>query len=386
MMEITSAVTDVMVEEDIYNGILIEIFEYVHVEPSSVSGQQRMTDDDTGHDTTIIPSNTQEGIINLTLVSKRFYNIISNHHDENGTKKWNIIPVLEISPPSPPQQQQSSARTFFHNMYNYTKNNEIHNKQHYHHLIVKNIHQIYCNIDDWSEVDGILRGVQLTGIMSLQFLPPYLSETNEFVTWNNNNIYHFIAGLLRLCPNIHEIDISNINEKHIGYAFSLGDVDLDHLERIRWNHIQVTSQFGLNGYQMYSSNHLKHIHMDDSVFCCFYNERMNGVEINFRDYEEESEEGDTNNNIIGNHDDIDDDEYENIFLFHECCENLESVSIRNAHYVGHEDNTTKKCITQQALIKFVKNTARTLQWFRSDLSPENIRILQTEFENIQFLN
>jgi len=186
MMEITSAVTDVMVEEDIYNGILIEIFEYVHVEPSSVS-RQRMTDDDR-HDTTIIPSNTQEGIINLTLVSKRFYNIISNHHDENGTKKWNIIPVLEISPPPPSQQQQSSARTFFHNMYNYTKNNEIHNKQHYH------------------------------------------------------------------------------------------------------------------------------------------------------------------------------------------------------HYVGHEDNTTKKCITQQALIKFVKNTARTLQWFRSDLSPENMRILRTEFENITFLN
>lgn len=89
-----------MVEDDIYNGILIEIFEYVHVALSSVSGQQRMTDDPGHETTTLIPSNTQEGIINLTLVSKRFYHIISTHHDANGTKKWNITPVLVISPPS----------------------------------------------------------------------------------------------------------------------------------------------------------------------------------------------------------------------------------------------------------------------------------------------
>ena len=43
-------------------------------------------------------------------------------------------------------------------------------------------------------------------------------------------------------------------------------------------------------------------------------------------------------------------------------------------------------IAQNVLINFVRNVPSTLVWFRSDLSTENIRMLQLERPGIELVN
>merc|ERR1712238_81275 len=91
-------------------------------------------------------------------------------------------------------------------------------------------------------------------------------------------------------------------------------------------------------------------------------------------------------NFNDDHDDIalsyemfeEEDDLNNICIFHHCRENLQRVSIRNARCsIIYPQPTIVKCVTQKALIKFVRN-APSLKWFRSDLSKENVDMLQTD--------
>jgi hypothetical protein len=73
--------------------------------------------------------------------------------------------------------------------------------------------------------------------------------------------------------------------------------------------------------------------------------------------------------------------FNNHFIFHRCCKALERVSIRNARCYRN----VLICIPQNALIKFVRNVP-SLRWFRSDLTQENIDMLQLERPDIELLN
>jgi hypothetical protein len=73
------------------------------------------------------------------------------------------------------------------------------------------------------------------------------------------------------------------------------------------------------------------------------------------------------------------------FIFHYCSKTLERVSIRNAKYSTFNHNYGV-CVPQSALVKFIRNGPPTLRWFRSDLSKENITMLQNERPEIKFLN
>lgn len=365
----SASVADIMAEEDIYDGILIKIFEYVHVDKMSSSGQ-RINDDE---EETIMPGKTQDDIINLTLVSKRFHKIISTH-EENGTrKKWNIVTVFEITPPQ--QQRVSSVERLFNNLREHSLNEEIKNKlQQYRYLFVKDKHMINCDIDSLYDLWTLAanNNIQLTGIISLHISQLFINST----TSNNNSKkeFYFIVALMIILPNLLEINLSNINGRDVGWAFDCRHLDIWNLERIKWNNIQLESNFWLDGYQIRTSDNLKHIIMDHSIFFCFYNRGRQG----FADFEEIEEP---------------DDDDDNIFIFHQCCENVERISIRNAKYTEQRsDNTDDERlfittpITQNALIKFVRNAPPTLQWFRSDLFKENVEMLLKERPTIEFLN
>ena len=70
----------------------------------------------------------------------------------------------------------------------------------------------------------------------------------------------------------------------------------------------------------------------------------------------------------------------NKFLFHHCSENLERVSIKNATTIGIDTNTP---IPQAELVKFVRKVP-SLRYFSSDLTPDNIAMLQQERSDIVF--
>jgi hypothetical protein len=59
---------------------------------------------------------------------------------------------------------------------------------------------------------------------------------------------------------------------------------------------------------------------------------------------------------------------------------LERVSLRNAKV---DFDGLNQILPQYGLLKFVRNTP-TLRWFRSDLSPENVAILQAERPEVTF--
>merc|ERR1712232_1534627 len=61
------------------------------------------------------------------------------------------------------------------------------------------------------------------------------------------------------------------------------------------------------------------------------------------------------------------------------CTSVERLSIRNACLYG-------KRLPQNALIKFVRNAPSSLRWFRSDLTKQNIHVLQKGRPGIEFLN
>ena len=91
----------------------------------------------------------------------------------------------------------------------------------------------------------------------------------------------------------------------------------------------------------------------------------------------------------------DDEEVTKTFLFHDCgSEVLERVSIRNAvvrvEFIRDDgfrgsDNDELIPIPQAALIKFIRNAPTTMRWFRSNLTQENIQMLQQERPKIEFV-
>ena len=84
--------------------------------------------------------------------------------------------------------------------------------------------------------------------------------------------------------------------------------------------------------------------------------------------------------------DLEDDEQSNFFLFYKCSNKLERVSIRNGTWYDYESDVKKTVVVPQtALIKFVRN-ALSLKWFRSNLSHENMDMLQSERPDIELLN
>jgi len=65
---------------------------------------------------------------------------------------------------------------------------------------------------------------------------------------------------------------------------------------------------------------------------------------------------------------------------------IERVSMTNAKFEAPWDAVDTWPVSQNALIKFVRNTSSTLRWFRSDLTTDNVEMLQKEFPEIEFLN
>ena len=255
-------------------------------------------------------------------------------------------------------------------------NDETNSKAHYYsHLELKDIYNIFRNEEEEEfSGDGLLDNIQLTGIVSLRVVPPSRplkdSITNG-IDRDRLECLFLIALLVSMLPNLRDIDFSNNNLEGDFWSEWLnpgfGFTHMDSIESVRWDNNQGDAKASLTGALLQFCDNLTQIIMDDSIFEMEeYLFDDNGEEISVS-YEMLEEEVDLNN----------------VFIFHHCCENLQRVSIQNARYTFFVD-TIVNCVTQKALIKFVRH-APSLKWFRSDLSQENVNMLQTERPNIEFV-
>jgi hypothetical protein len=71
------------------------------------------------------------------------------------------------------------------------------------------------------------------------------------------------------------------------------------------------------------------------------------------------------------------------FFFFACNSSLERVSLKGGRYVAMANAAERVDFPQWALMRFVRRT-QTLKWFRSDLTQENIELLQYERPDIEF--
>jgi hypothetical protein len=75
--------------------------------------------------------------------------------------------------------------------------------------------------------------------------------------------------------------------------------------------------------------------------------------------------------------------YRDIFCLRHCNAFLERVSLKNAKYCSFLEGHPQ-IFPQFGLVRFVRGTP-SLRWFRSDLSPENVAILQAERPEVTFV-
>mmetsp|Transcript_29834 Transcript_29834/g.32077 ORF Transcript_29834/g.32077 Transcript_29834/m.32077 type:complete len:338 (+) Transcript_29834:173-1186(+) len=190
--------------------------------------------------------------------------------------------------------------------------------------------------------------IRMDGIESLDLRLPFQTPSVE-------NMFSLPYILSHILPNLREFDATNLNVRRGYRILNEFSTKCPRLEKITWHNIAHYVRFEADGIEMQSSYALKELSMDNSTFCC-----SSGFMDRFSN--------------LNNHLDT--------YLFCKCGSKvLERISIRNATW-----GMQKIGIPQNALIKLVRNAPSTLTWFRSDLTPENIDLLEKEFPGIEFQN
>jgi hypothetical protein len=163
------------------------------------------------------------------------------------------------------------------------------------------------------------------------------------------------AVLTFVMPCLKEIDLSNacVTESALRYFADECPV----LEKVTWNNHHANTH--MSGRALNACPRLKEITMDDSIFTYHFGESA----------------------VIHAPDDG-----RHYCIFAHCNTNLVRVSIKNAKCREPEVFSSPgpaETFPQIGLVKFVRNTP-SLRWFGSDLSPENVAILQAERPEVTF--
>jgi len=290
---------------------------------------------------------TQEELRTLTVISKAI-----NKDCKRPGIEWKLIPVFVISP-SPAQSEQklqenSIGRTkrLLQNLGQHQRDVHTNNQfQQYQYMVVNHIDN-FNELGHYVEVERMTENIRFEGVKSLNI--SLLSQT-RLRLWDS-----LPRALSCMVPNLCELDISNTTFNHSILACFIERCP--HLEKITGNNMGYSKwrYITTSGEEMKSATNLRELIMDNPIFCS-----LDAIEMS----------------DLNNHHDI--------FLFHQCGSKvLERLSIRNAKYAFEEDVT----IPQNVLIKFVRNAPSSLRWFRSDLSQENMDMLQLERLNIELVN
>ena len=281
----------------------------------------------------------QLGLMHASSVSKHWHQVI---HLNPGMAQHRISPVLKISASQNKEDAGRSVRLmeFLQANVNKLQRSQI--------LELHDVNKFY----DQEQI--IQRWFQLEGIVSLDVSSP--SKVSGVI-----NMSSFIDYLLRL-PNLRKINLSNIGGERFDEVLDSFSTHCLQLERIIWNNIDTDCDIWMTGFDMRKATNLREIIMDESIFTYLM---------------DDDDDIDTISDLENN---------PRSFLFHYCTSQvLERISIRHAKYSLNHGNVPR-IFPQNALIKYIRNAPRSLRWFRSDLSVENIEMLQLERLGIEFVN
>jgi hypothetical protein len=270
----------------------------------------------------------QESLVNLSFVSIKFNDIIAGNEPGNKNK---IIPVFEV---------KTSLGTLFENLRVYFMNKKTRNKlQSYVIMRVK-------GLDKFQDLNNqIAKDIQMNGITSLD-----LSSGSRGTTAS------LISALFSMLPNLRQVDISS---KEISLRYILKELfrSCPSLEKLTMHN---STGFCLSAFGMGFPSNIKEIYIDNSYFDAYENDEL----VRMAD--------------LNNHQDT--------FMFQYCCNALERVSIRNMKLDQIYNVKQQLKFNQNASIKFIRNAPQTLRWFRSDLTQKNMKMLRMERPGIELLN
>jgi FtsZ-binding cell division protein ZapB len=189
--------------------------------------------------------------------------------------------------------------------------------------------------------------LQLTGVTTLD-LSRNPHDGSPFVS------DYCLVALADILPNLREIDLSYIDTgpKLMEGPEHVFICKCPNLTRITWN------------------GSYRHIAIDGSDFDRAVNVTelyLNGAVFSIAAFEEQGED-----DFVG----------EVPWYMLHYCKRLERLSIKDATRVGDDDNMHP--LPQEMIIKFVRHSP-TLQWLRSDLTAENVAMLQLELPDITFV-
>lgn len=202
---------------------------------------------------------------------------------------------------------------------------------------------------DWDSIEAMLDdGTQLDGVKRLE-----LASHN--VVWKRG--YSFAELLAQIFPNLREIDTASLAPH--SYPRQLCSGFFTHCpNRSRFKMAkQSTIMNNLHGGDSQRHPHLTDLTLDDCKF-----------------------QTDTIDTAFALRDPTNADTY----MFHRCS-NLERLSIKNARYEVYSPASDFRSVSQKMLIKMVR-LHPNLRWLRSDLTQENIAMLQEERLDIVFVS
>ena len=274
---------------------------------------------------------------------------------------------------------QSRARWFVFNMNQYFQNStKTRILQGFQHWKIQDLKEFndnrYEHIRD-DELERLTQNIRMTGIVALDMsssLPtaPRQRQHQRII------LYRAISCMV---PNLRKLDLSHtcMHPCNLGYFA----VRCPRLEIIRWNYNGGDMSIDAKCDDLQFMNNLKELYLDN---WCFGFDHYRRIDEN-RDTVDVDDDDDNDNSVTEIEAMSDSNNYPNVFLFCRLCNKpLERISIRNARCM--DPDWAQQIIPQNVLMKFVRKAPETLVWFRSDLSPENIRILQSERPGIQLLN
>ena len=371
----------------------------------------------------------QDSIMSASCVSKQWH---QECNSDNLGLETKVVPILQLSPKQPPKEYADvhddiedyyyyyfygSTRRLLRYFQRYQKDQE--RMERYRRLVLQDVHKfdkIFFNVDDTAN------RVQLPWIIELDmsWISSVTQTTTQVMKYHTTtNLPYYLS---RILPNLKTLNLSKTGLSYDVLRSFTNQCPL--LERIIWTNIcHHKSHVDLDGTDFQASKStLKDLCLDNSILCgpihdyqkmCSSSSSSSTLTKTTTSSTTISSSSDNSNN--NNNDDNNEEEEDGeiiLFLLYKCCGSyrsnrttnanniddtnnddekknqkhsvLERLSLRNVKYVS--SNGTAKCIDQAALLKFVRCAPKTLRYFCSDLSTENMVVLRKERPGITLVN